>query len=268
VDNPEWTSEGIDVERPSTARIYDYLLGGCHNFAADREIARQAIAFIPDLPLQAQANRAFMRRAVVHLAAQGVNQFLDIGSGVPTVGNVHEIAQQQDPDARVVYVDIDPIAVAHSKEILAGDPRTAVIEADLRHPDRILAHPDLRAVLDLDRPVGLLMVAVVHFIHDDEEAGQVVARLRDAVAPGSYLVMAHGSHEGRPELVEKLAQLTARTTTPFKPRSRAQVEKLFDGFELIEPGIVWVSEWRPESPEDVDDHPEYANNFGGVGRKV
>src|SRR5437588_3798566 len=150
---PDWAPETIDVEQPSAARIYDYLLGGSHNFAADREFARQAIAIMPDVPVQAHANRAFLRRAVQYLVDSGIRQFLDIGSGIPTLGNVHEVAQRAAPDARVMYVDIDPVAVAHSRVILAGNPRVGVIQADLRRPTEILYHPDVVELLDFAQPV-------------------------------------------------------------------------------------------------------------------
>ena len=193
----------IDVERPSQARIYDYLLGGSLNFAADREAARQLIAMVPDVPLVAQANRAFLRRGVDFLARAGVRQFLDIGSGIPTRGNVHEIARQVAPDARVVYVDIDPVAVTHSRQILAGDDRTTAIQEDARHPEHILDHPDVHRLLDLTRPVAVLLVSVLHFIADSDDPAGILARLRKAVAPGSYLVLSHVTSASRPSRTQR-----------------------------------------------------------------
>jgi SAM-dependent methyltransferase len=266
MDLPDWAPESVDIDRPTAARIYDYLLGGCHNFAADREMAHKVIAAMPDLPLQAQANRAFLHRAVQYLVAAGVRQFLDIGSGIPTLGNVHETAQRAAPDARVVYVDMDLVAVAHSRQILAVNDRTSTIEEDLRRPERILGHPDVRALLDFGQPVAVLLVAILHVIPDDDDPAGIVRRLRDALVPGSYLAIAHGTNEGRTETAAELTRLSTRTPTPMTPRTRAQVAGFFDGFDLVEPGLVWAPQWHPDSPDDVD-APERSMNFVGVGRK-
>lgn len=267
MDRPEWAPEGLDVDRPSAARIYDYLLGGFHNFEVDRAVARQAMAAMPDLVTQAQANRAFLHRAVRHLAAAGVRQFLDLGSGIPTLGNVHEIAQSVDPDARVVYVDIDAIAVEHSRQILATVPGTAVLQQDLRHPEAILADPALTAVLDLSQPVAVILIAVLHAIPDSDDPAGVVARYRDALVPGSYLVVAHGSSEGRLEEADQLVEVSKRTPTPLSLRSQKEIAAFFDGYDLVEPGITFAPSWRPETPEDVGEHPERSGNIAGVGRK-
>ena len=264
---PDWAPDTIDVEQPSAARIYDYLLGGSHNFGADREVARQAIAAMPDVPVQANANRAFLRRAVQYLVEAGVRQFLDIGSGIPTLGNVHEVARQGAPGARVVYVDLDPVAVAHGRAILGGDERATVIREDLRHAERILGHPDLRAVLDLDRPVAVLLVAILHVIPDHDDPYRIVSALRDALAPGSWLAIAHGTDESRPAEVEELRQLSQKTPTPLVIRSRAEVARFFTGWELVEPGLVWAPQWRPDAPEDAGEHPERSGNLVGVGRR-
>ena len=264
---PDWAPDTIDVEQPSAARIYDYLLGGSHNFAADREVARQAIAAMPDVPVQANANRAFPRRAVQYLVEAGVRQFLDIGSGIPTLGNVHEVARQGTPDARVVYVDLDPVAVAHGRAILADDERATVIREDLRHPGRIFGHPDVRAVLDLGRPVAVLLVAILHVIPDHDDPHRIVSTLRDALAPGSWLAIAHGTDESRPAEVEELRRLSEKTTTPMTLRGRADVAGFFAGWELVEPGLVWAPQWQPDSPDDVGEHPELSGNLVGVGRK-
>jgi len=264
---PDWAPETIDVEQPSAARIYDYLLGGSHNFAADREFARQAIATMPDVPVQAHANRAFLRRAVQYLVDSGVRQFLDVGSGIPTLGNVHEVARQAAPDARVVYVDVDPVAVAHGRAILAGDGYATVIQEDLRHPQRILGHPDVKAVLDLGRPVAVLLVAILHVIPDDDEPYRTVATLRDAIAPGSFLAVAHGTDESRPDEARELQRLSRRTTTPLILRDRAAVARFFTGWDPVEPGLVWAPQWHPDSPDDVGEHPELSGNLVGVGRK-
>src|SRR6478672_8344901 len=167
MSRPEWAPSGIDLSRPSAARVYDYYLGGSHNFAVDRKMADEAIRLWPELPAMMQANRSFLRRAVTYLSSQGISQFLDIGSGIPTVGNVHEIAQRENPTARVVYVDNDPVAVTHSRAILAQTAGATVIEADLRHPNEIVDDPQVRALIDASRPMALLLVAVLHFVPED-----------------------------------------------------------------------------------------------------
>ncbi|RIV38445.1 SAM-dependent methyltransferase [Micromonospora radicis] len=266
MQRPDWAPETIDVERPSVARMYDYYLGGSHNFAADRAAAQAMMAAVPEAPLMAQANRAFLRRAVQFLTGAGVRQFLDIGSGIPTVGNVHEIAQRHAPDSRVVYVDVDPVAVAHSREILAGNDGATVVQEDFRHPDRILAHPDVRAALDLTRPVAVLIVAVLHFVPDDDRPAELLRALRDALPAGSYLVLSQASDDGRSDAERAEAQrVYQRTDSPLSVRSRAQLTTFFDGFELVEPGVVWVPQWRPETPESAE-NAERAVFLGGVGR--
>ncbi|OLB75879.1 MAG: hypothetical protein AUI14_20190, partial [Actinobacteria bacterium 13_2_20CM_2_71_6] len=194
---PDWAPQEIDINVPSAARMYDYYLGGAHNFAADRELAEQALRAMPDGRFLARTNRAFLRRAVRFLARAGIRQFLDIGSGIPTAGNVHEVAKQVTPDARVAYVDIDPVAVSHAQALLAADPRTGALRGDLRRPDRILADPALGAIVDLDQPVAVLLLAVCHFVPDSDDPAGIIAQLRAALAPGSHLVISHGTDEGR-----------------------------------------------------------------------
>ncbi|QFZ17152.1 SAM-dependent methyltransferase [Saccharothrix syringae] len=254
----------IDLTRPSAARVYDYYLGGAHNFAVDREMAEQAIRMWPEVPMIMRANRAFLRRAVRFCVARGVTQFLDLGSGIPTVGNVHEVARAADPGARVVYVDNDPVAVTYSRTILDGDRQTAVVQEDLRHPAEVLAAQQL---LDLSRPVAVMMVAVLHFVADG--AADVVAAYRDAVPPGSFLVVSHATGDGQaPRDADAHTDLyRQRTTTPMTMRSKAEVEALFAGFELVEPGVVHLPLWRPETPEDVDEHPERFAGLAAVGRR-
>ncbi|HEX6077456.1 MAG TPA: SAM-dependent methyltransferase [Micromonosporaceae bacterium] len=263
---PDWSPPEIDIEKPSAARVYDYLLGGSHNFAADRHFAEQAIAAMPDVRITSRANRAFLYRAVRYLVTAGVRQFLDIGSGIPTSGNVHEVAQRQAPDASVVYVDLDPVAVTHSRMILAGNNRVGVVQADLRDPDTILSHPDLHAVLDLDQPVGLLLVAILHVIPDAHDPAGIVARLRDALAPGSYLVIAHGTADSRPAETARLRELSKNTPTPITHRSRDQVAQFFAGWDLVDPGLVWAPQWRSDAGDDVE-HPERSSNYVCVARK-
>jgi hypothetical protein len=265
--DPVDLTASIDVERPSRARIYDYLLGGSLNFAADREAARELIARVPDVPLVAQANRAFLRRAVRFLVEVGVRQFLDIGSGVPTRGNVHEIAQGLAPESRVVYVDIDPVAVAYSRHILAGDDRATTIQEDARRPERILGHPDVQGLLDLTRPVAILLVSVLHFIADSDDPAGILGRLRDAVVPGSYLVLSHLTAGSQPNGAARPTPDGPRSDMFAKPRSPAEVERFFVGFELVEPGLVAVEQWHPDSPENIGDSRALSCMRAGAGRK-
>ncbi|MFF4391101.1 SAM-dependent methyltransferase [Streptomyces sp. NPDC001552] len=276
MERPAWAPPGIDISVPSVSRIYDYYLGGSHNFEVDRQTARRAMEFMPGLPKIMQANRAFMRRAVRHAVAEGVTQFLDIGSGIPTFGNVHEVAQAASPQARVVYVDHDPVAVAHSRAVLAGDDQSGIVAADLRKPKEILAAPEVGRLLDLGRPVALLLVAVLHFLEDTDDPYDAVAELRDVLAPGSLLILTHASYEGIP-----LTQETAAGTVgvyrdmrnPLVMRTREQISGFFDGFEMLEPGLVSMPNWRPDRPDNGEDgetpeDPYAFSGFGGVGRKA
>jgi len=248
--------------------MYDYLLGGYHNFAIDRSAAEQLIAINPDTPLIMQSYRAFLRRAVRFLVAQGIDQFLDLGSVTPTVGSTHEVAQQLNPDARVVYVDIDPDTVLHSEAILRDTPHTAVIQADIRQLDQILAHPDARRLLDFSQPVAVLF-ALLHFVTEDEQAYNLVHVLRNALPPASCFAISHGTYEETPsEVTERVEALYARSTTPVKLRSRAEVAAFFDGLDLVEPGLIYEPLWRPEGPDDLFlDQPERSATFVGVGCK-
>ncbi len=261
-----WVPPGLDTEQPSAARVYDFYLGGSHNFAADREMARMAIGMWPELPQIMQANRAFLRRAVTYLAGLGIRQFLDIGSGIPTVGNVHEVAQSVAPDSRVVYVDIDPVAVAHSRAILEGDDRTGVVHADLRDVDAVLGNPHTTRLLDLSEPVGVLMVALLHFVPDGDGPAGILGRYRAAMAPGSHLAVSHASQDGQPDQAGPHTALYQRTGTPMTMRSQAQVTALLDGFDLVEPGVVFLPQWRPEPGTDLRD-PERFTGLAAVGRR-
>lgn len=198
MERPAWAPRSIDISVPSVSRIYDYYLGGSHNFEVDREAARKAMEFMPGLPKIMQANRAFMRRAVRFAVDEGITQFLDIGSGIPTFGNVHEVAQAACGDAHVVYVDHDPVAVAHSEAVLARNEGAGVVAADFRKPQEILASPEVQRLIDLNRPVALLLVAILHFVEDADDPYSAVAELRDALAPGSLLLLTHASYEGVP----------------------------------------------------------------------
>lgn len=266
---PAWVPDSVQLDRPSVARIYDCLLGGHHNFEADRTVVEKLLEHLPDLRLTAQANRGFLRRAVGFLLSEGIDQFLDIGSGIPTAGNVHALAQAINPAARVVYVDIDPTAVAHSQALLADNPRAIAIQADARHAEEILDHPDVKRTLDFGRPLGLLLVAVLHYVMEDQEAYSAVKTLRDALAPGSYLVVAHTALEAHARIPERAELIkTFQRAQPTRARYRAAIQQFFGVFTLVEPGIVFAPTWRPEGPDDpLLDRPEAAQTLVGIGRK-
>ena len=257
------------TEKPSAARMYDYFLGGFHNFASDREAADRVRAIYPDVARVMATNRAFLRRAVRFLLDQGIDQFLDIGAGIATVGSVHEIVHEISPDAHVVYVDSDPVAVEHTRALLGDTPTVTIVEADARDVPGILTHPDVHRLLDFSRPVGVLVIALLHFITDDDEAYGLVRALRDALAPGSYLAIAHATADDVPaDVAQQLTHLYAGTTNPGRARSRAAIEALFAGLMVVDPGVVLAPLWRPESDRDLFlDEPERSINFVGVGKK-
>jgi hypothetical protein len=267
-EEPTWVPPGADTKRANIARVYDYLLGGSHNFLADQDLGRSLAAVDPNVKALARANRDFLGRAVRFLSQAGIGQFLDIGSGIPTQGNVHEVAQQASPAARVVYADIDPVAVAHSRAILAGNQNAAVISGDLRDPDRILGDPATRRLIDFSQPAGLLLISVLPFLADAEDPWQTVADLRDALAPGSYLALCHATSEGRPAMT-KAVDTVYRSSVPAGGtiRSRADILRFFDGFELVDPGLVNVPAWRPAAPGDLPADPGRFWVLAGVGRK-
>ncbi|WP_392674466.1 SAM-dependent methyltransferase [Streptomyces sp. LN785] len=272
MERPAWAPQGIDISVPSVSRMYDFYLGGSHNFEVDREAARKAMEFMPGLPKIMQANRAFMRRAVRHAVSEGVTQFLDIGSGIPTFGNVHEVALAADPEARVAYVDHDSVAVAHSQAVLEGNDRAVIANADLRRPQEILKNSEVNEVLDLNRPVALLLVAVLHFIEDADDPQSAVAELTEALAPGSLLILTHASYEGVPLAREEAGGAVGvyrDIRNPLIMRSREEIGRFFEGYEMVEPGLVSMPDWRPDSPAAREQEDPYAfSGFGGVGRKA
>jgi SAM-dependent methyltransferase len=265
---PEWIPPGIDKTKANIARVYDWWLGGDHNFQADIDAARASVALDQNMRATARANRAFLGRAVRFLAGEaGIRQFLDIGSGIPTQNNVHQVAQTAAPGSRVVYVDNDDVAVAHSRLILQDNPDAAVVQADLRQPGKILADPSVQLLLDFSQPVALLLVAVLHFLPGDDEVREILATLRDALAPGSYLVLSHTCRDADPVLAEHHEKVyNSRVDTSFRMRTREEITRLFDGFTLAEPGLVWIPEWRPQSPDDVPADPKKYWLLGGVGQ--
>ena len=265
---PDWVPAGTDTGRANAARVYDYWLGGDHNFLADQDAARAMAALEPRIRDITQANRAFLRRAVRFLAASGIRQFLDIGSGMPTQGNVHEVAQEAAPGARVVYADIDPVAVAHADAILGGNPAAAAVQGDLRDPGKILASAAVGRLVDLSLPAGLLLSCVLHFLADADDPWRVVATLRDALAPGSYLVVSHGTYENDPAVARAAQKLyNRRVSAPVQGRFRADILRFFDGFDLLDPGLVYIPQWRPDPGDAVPDEPGRYACLVGVARK-
>jgi hypothetical protein len=272
----------VELDRPTAARVYDWLLGGTANWAIDREFGARAVARFPLLKDIAVANRLFLHRAVRHLVGLGVRQFIDIGSGIPTMGNTHQVADEADSETRVVYVDNEPVAVAHSKILLEteGDPqRHAAIQADLRQPDRLWSEVAESGVIDFRQPVAVLLVAVVHFkqLYKGVDLGPAsVARLREMLSPGSYLVLSHTTYEGVPrplyENLMDLDEMYKSTANPVNWRPQQEIRDMFGDFELLEPGITWAPLWHPEkasphSPELDFDTPEESVILAGVARK-
>jgi hypothetical protein len=267
-DDLSWVPPGVDTKRANVARVYDYWLGGSHNFLADQDAARALLAVEPNMRIGARANRAFIGRAVRFLAGNGIRQFLDLGSGIPTEGNVHEVAQQACPGAHVVYVDIDKVAVAHSRALLTQNADAAVIDADLREPQKILLNETVRGLIDFAQPTGLLLNMVLHFVSDAEDPWQIVATYRDALAPGSYLVLGAPTNESRPTVARAMEKVYNRSvSTRAQVRSRAEILRFFDGFDLVDPGLVYVPEWRPDPDDDVLEDPSQIWALVGVGRR-
>jgi S-adenosyl methyltransferase len=267
VRSDDWGQEGVDSGVPNVARMYDYYLGGLHNFPADRDMAQRVVGAYPALPAVLQQNRAFLRRAVRYLVRQGIRQFLDLGSGLPSVGNVHEIAQAQAPDAKVVYVDIDPTAVLHSRLMLMGNPGATVLQLDLRQPHHVLGHRDLRWQIDLSQPVAVLCIAVFHFIGDADDPIGIMKVYGDALAPGSYMAISHASQDNDPEAAERVMQIYARSGSPMYFRSHAEVKAIFGEFELVEPGLVLPNDWHPELADGALPEAVNVSGYCGVARK-
>jgi hypothetical protein len=260
----------IDTSQPHSARMYDYYLGGKDHFAADRETADKLLTAFPSMRTTARENRAFLGRAVRYLAGQaGIRQFLDIGTGLPSASNVHEVAQSVAPSSRVVYADNDPLVLTHARALLTSGPegRTAYIHADLRDPQAILDHPVTRDVLNFTQPVALMLLAILHFIPDEDKPAEIVATLLDALPADSYLVASHGTPEHDPAGAAGSVRAYRDAGIPFQLRDSGDFARLaFSGLELVPPGVVLVSEWRPEGtgPRPA---PSEVGNYGGVARK-
>jgi len=275
---------GVDITRPNVARMYDYYLGGKENYPADREAAEKVIAAAPQTPAVARANRAFLRRAVRYMAAHaGIDQFIDIGCGLPTQGNVHQVAQAARADAKVAYVDNDPVVLAHARALLATDEQTVVVEGDLLDPEAVLSAPELTGLIDLDRPVGLLFIAVLHCVADDDALLKAVGRFYQALAPGSHVAISHitlpPESSGHLEAARQGRQVydDARVNTSMTFRDRDRLMALFGDLEPVEPGLVELPDWHPEletapqgpAPVPLGGQPERLPAFFlcGVARK-
>ncbi|MBQ1016593.1 SAM-dependent methyltransferase [Micromonospora sp. D93] len=261
---------GIDPNIPSVARVYDFFLGGKDNFEVDRKVAEHALRITPDGPAAGQANRAFLRRVIRYLVSEaGIDQFLDIGSGLPTQGNVHEVATEQNPKAQVVYVDNDPIVLAHGRALLAAEGTATVIQADIREPQEILNHPDVRRFLDFDRPIGLLLFAILHHLGDDEDPKAVAAALIDQLPSGSYVAISHfrdpaerdpeGSRKARE--VERIFNESLGTG---RWRTDEEILSFTEGLTLLEPGLVPLAEWRPEPDAPATVQTDTYHTFVGL----
>ncbi|MBA0052303.1 hypothetical protein E0L36_15720 [Streptomyces sp. AJS327] len=269
MERPAWAPQGMDLNVPSVSRMYDHYLGGSHNFEVDREAARRAVRAWPGLPRLVQANRAFVRRAVRYAVRQGVTQFLDVGSGLPTFGSVPETALGLDPDCRVLCVDNDQVAVAHSRAVLADEPHAGIVSADLRTPRDILDSEQAEQLLDFGRPTALLLTAVLHFVADRDEPAKAVSTLGEALAPGSLLIISHASTQpGARHDCAPLLEVYGTTNAPLTLRSRAEIGGFLDGFELVEPGLTTPPHWRPDDDPPQGADPAALSVCAGVGRKA
>jgi hypothetical protein len=269
----EYVPPGVDVSRPSAARLYDYYLGGSNNYAVDRAAAERIRAMLPELSDLAWVNRGFLQRAVRWLAEQGVHQFIDLGAGLPTQSNTHEVAQKFDPDVRVVYVDHDPYVAIQAAHLLGDEPNTAVITADLRERAVVLEHPELNRLIDFEQPVGLLAVAVMHFVPERDDPWGIIDGYMRALAPGSYLVLSHGTSDRQSETVaEAVREVYRGAQDQMHDRTKPEVERFFEGLELVPPypgaraGVTFVGEWGAEDPAAADsDGSRWF--YGGVARR-
>jgi O-methyltransferase involved in polyketide biosynthesis len=261
----EAREQSFDPRVPNVARVYDYMLGGKDNFEADRELAAQLLANAPTSAWIARQNRGFLARAVRYCAEQGIRQFLDVGSGLPTMDNVHEVAHRVSPDARVVYVDNDPVAVVHAQALLAKRPGVVAIEADLRHPEQVLELARSAGQLDFSQPVAVLMGAILHFIPGAQEPARILGTFTAAMAPGSYLLLSHATHDAQPEEAGRATAIYRQASSPLITRTREEIASLFAGLPLVDPGLVYTVQWRPDHLPPGP--PEAAGLYAGVARK-
>lgn len=261
-----WVPPKIDSDTPSAARVYDYYLGGANNFRVDRELAERVQAALPDIRHMARANRAWLMRVVRWCATQGVDQFLDLGCGLPTAGSVHEIARAINRQARVMYVDNEPVAVAHGELLLRDVPGVEVIQADLRYPWTYLDHQVTRELLDFRRPVAVLLSAVLHFVAEVDNPAGIVAGIRDGLVPGSLVAVSHATGDGDDDSIEGARQVYERSQNPGVARSKVEVAGLMRGLDLVAPGVVWVPDWHPEPLTDRSYPPPRSHMYGVVAR--
>lgn len=260
-------AEKIDTGRPHPARMYDFYLGGWDNYEVDREAAQRVIDAVPDIIPSARANRDFLRRAVGFLVDNGIRQIIDIGTGIPTSPNTHEVAQGLSADVRVAYVDNDPIVATHAGARLTGSGNTGFFLGDVREPRGILDHPTISELIDFDQPVAVLLVAVLHFITDAEDPATIVATLRDALPDGSYLVLSHATADFHGGSFPEVSKIYNKATATMNVRPHKEIEPFFDGFTLLEPGLVQVPLWRPDAPLPEPAELSRIGLYGGVGRK-
>ncbi|MFJ2033291.1 SAM-dependent methyltransferase [Streptosporangium sp. NPDC087985] len=268
MSHQEKAPSGVDPSIPSVARMYDYYLGGKDNFAADRIAAEKIIEIVPNARESARTNREFLSRAVRHMVNAGVRQFIDIGAGLPTQQNVHEVALNVAPKSRIVYVDNDPLVLVHGRALLADNPNTIVVDADLNDPGSVLGHEAVRAHIDFGQPVGILLLAVLHFVPDDRDAARIVRELCSPLTAGSHLVISHGHAGELPSSSQQRGRDVYTNTGAggVVSRSRQQLAAWFDGLELAEPGVVPVQAWRPENEWEEAPDVTKPGLFGGVGR--
>jgi len=273
---PESPEPGIDTRQPSLARMYDYYLGGSYNFEIDRERAEQVCGVLPCMNMLARSNRGFLRRAVRFMVDEGIEQFIDIGAGIPTAENTHDVARARKPGAHVVYVDNEPVAVTHGERILRDTPGTAMIQADVREPAAILGHPVVAGLIDFARPVGVLLCGVLVFIPEDADRQGTAALMtayREALAPGSYIAVSHLTHDEADEetrdQVDSMVDVYRSSGEQLYVRDRATLARWFDGLELVPPGVTLMDEWQPDQNRTLDpDSPARWLGYGGVAKVI
>ncbi|MER7503071.1 SAM-dependent methyltransferase [Nonomuraea pusilla] len=245
--NPASIGGGFNASIPNAARMYDYFLGGKDNLPVDREAGERVLKFVPEIPIGIRENRAFLARAIRFLADQGVRQFLDIGAGLPTQDNVHQVAARYAPGSRTVYVDNDPQVLVHARALLQQSPEVLVAQGDVRRPDEIMSNEAIRAHLDFDQPIAVLLLAILHFVPDSDDPAGIVARIRAALPPGSHIAISHVAVDDRPQVAPEVERVYDNASAQFVSRMSEEIAPLFDGLELAEPGMVNLHQWRPDT---------------------